>query len=315
MSAAPTTPVPVLANRDPALDAFAAEVGGSGAIGVRGGSTRWQTGGPLAAGTRELAAPAGIVRIVPDEMTATVRAGTTVADLHAALAGVGQRTALPKRPGGTVGGALVVGEDSLHRRGRGRVRDALLQVRYVSADGRLVTAGGPVVKNVSGFDLCRLVVGSLGTLGLVVEAIVRTQPVPPVSRWLAGEVAPGVVAGLRTASAALTDGRTTWLHLEGVLADVEAEQELVSSAGTVEDAPGPPPVPPARYHLTPSAAAALDPDQDGPFLAELGVGTVHVSGATPRPAPDPGVAAIADRLKQAFDPTGRLNPGRDPARR
>ena len=86
-------------------------------------------------------------------MTILVRAGTTVADLHATLAEHGQRTGLPER-GGTIGGALAVGENHLCALGRGRVREALLQVRYVSAEGRIVTSGGPTVKNVSG-STCR----------------------------------------------------------------------------------------------------------------------------------------------------------------
>ena len=73
----------------------------------------------------------------------------------AALAEWGQLVALP--PGGTVGGALAVGRSDVTRLGRGPVRDALLQARVVSAEGHVVKAGGPTVKNVSGFDLCRLV--------------------------------------------------------------------------------------------------------------------------------------------------------------
>ena len=68
--------------------------------------------------------------------------------------------------GGTVGGALAVGRSGIRRLGDGSVRDVLLQARYVGADGEVVKAGGPTVKNVSGFDVCRLLVGSRGTLGL-----------------------------------------------------------------------------------------------------------------------------------------------------
>src|SRR4051812_7469403 len=103
-------------------------------------------------------------------MTVRVRVGTTVAELHEALRAHGQRSALPER-GGTVGGAIAVGHNDLHVLGRGRVRDAVLQLRYVSADGRLITGGGTTVKNVSGFDLPRLMVGALGTLGVLAEAV------------------------------------------------------------------------------------------------------------------------------------------------
>ena len=92
-------------------------------------------------------------------MTACCGAGTLVAELDDALVGYGQCVAIP--PHGTVGGALAVGRSGMRRLGYGPVRDTLLQARYVSAAGDVVKAGGPTVKNVSGFDLCRLLVGSL----------------------------------------------------------------------------------------------------------------------------------------------------------
>jgi len=92
-------------------------------------------------------------------------AGTTMSELDDTLAAKGQTTVLEGAPDATVGGVLAVGHSGLRRRRVGPVRDALLQVRYVSAEGRLITAGGPTVKNVTGYDLCRLMVGSLGTLG------------------------------------------------------------------------------------------------------------------------------------------------------
>ena len=163
---------------DQVLLDFAAEVGESGPVAVEGNRTRWALGGPGTAGTRLINAPTGVVNYVPDEMTVQVRCGTTVEELHALLAEKGQRTGLPER-GGSVGGALAVGENSLHVLGRGRVREAALQVRYVSDEARVVTGGGPTVKNVTGFDLPRLLVGSLGTLGLLAEATLRTNPIRP----------------------------------------------------------------------------------------------------------------------------------------
>ena len=137
---------------DQALVDFCELVGSQDPVSVTGGTTRFDLGGSLSEGTRLVNAPKGILRHLPDEMTVQVRAGTSVADLHEALAEKGQRTALPER-GGSVGGALAVGENDLHVLGRGRVRESLLQVRYVSADGRLISGGGPTVKNVTGFDL------------------------------------------------------------------------------------------------------------------------------------------------------------------
>ena len=92
-----------LATDDPVLQSFADEVGTEGPVTVVGNRTRWDLGGDVAPGAREISAPSGIVEYVPEEMTVRVLAGTTVGDLHTALAEQGQWSALPER-GGTVGG-------------------------------------------------------------------------------------------------------------------------------------------------------------------------------------------------------------------
>jgi NAD dependent epimerase/dehydratase family enzyme len=71
----------------------------------------------------------------------------------------------------TVGGVLAVGESGIRRLRYGPVRDTVLEVRFVNAAGKVVKAGGPVVKNVTGYDLCRLLVGSVGTLGFLAEVV------------------------------------------------------------------------------------------------------------------------------------------------
>ena len=93
-------------------------------------------------------------------------------------------------PHGTVGGALAVGRSGLRRLGYGPVRDTLLQARYVSAAGDVVKAGGPTVKNVTGFDLCRLLVGSRGTLGFIGEVILRTRPRARFEQWFSTSADP-----------------------------------------------------------------------------------------------------------------------------
>ncbi|MDH3707876.1 MAG: FAD-binding protein [Acidimicrobiia bacterium] len=296
------------------LEQFVDEVGDTGAVAVRGGGTQWDVGGAVDAAAREVRAPSGIVELIPEEMTVTVRAGTTVDELHRSLAEGGQRTAL-SGGAGTVGGALAVGRDTIHRRGRGLARDSLLQARYVSAEARLVTAGGPTVKNVSGFDLCRLLVGSLGTLGLLAELILRTNPVPAAARWLrVDDVDPHAeLPRLGTASSVLWDGRSTWVHLEGHGVDVDAEADRLGKRFVGVD--GPPELPPHRWSTTPRALAALDGATTGPFVAELGVGTVHATRPAPARPVDDGLRRLNLQVKQQFDPTNRLNPGRDPLRR
>ena len=305
---------------DGALTGFAAEVGADGPVCVRGGGTRWRLGGEAAPGTREVRAPAGVVAFEPAEMTVRVRAGTLVAELHKVLADAGQRTALPERPGGTVGGALMAGESSIACPGLGPVRDALLQARYVCADGRIASAGAGTVKNVSGFDLCRLLVGSLGTLGLVGEVLLRTVPVGEVERWVRVEGAdPRAAQACRTAMSILWDGTATWLRLGGYGVDVD--EDLARLAALAADSPaevdGPPDLAPHRWSCTPAEAAAFDAGSAaaGRFVAEIGVGVVHASVPQPPRPVEPGVAKLNRRFKESFDPDGRLNPGRDPLRK
>ena len=340
------------------VEAFAAEVGpvGTGPVVAVGGRTQWAVGGAIdpAAGAREVRAPAGIVAVEAADMTVRVRAGTTVADVDDALAEVGQTVAVPAWPGATVGGVLAVGQSGLRRLGWGPVRDTVLEVRYVSAEGTVVKAGGPTVKNVSGFDLCRLLVGSLGTLGLLAEVVLRTRPLPPTERWLAGETDPfALLPRLHRPAAVLWDGTTTWVLLDGHPADVGAEAALAARAG-LSEVEGPPDLPPHRWSLRPSELSALAParapdpgpggarpdgEPGGPapegggtvaipdgepggaapdggrFVAELGVGVVHCDAPPPPVAVEPAVAALHRRLKGLFDPTGRLAPGRDPLAR
>ncbi|MGD0808561.1 MAG: FAD-binding protein [Acidimicrobiales bacterium] len=297
------------------MAAFASAVGGTAPVAVEGSRSRWHVGGELAAGTNLVKAPEGILEHRPEEMTVRARAGTSVAELHAELASRGQRTALARR-GGTIGGALAVGENDLSVLGRGRVRDCVLQLRYVSADGAVVKCGGPTVKNVSGFDLPRLIVGSLGTLGLIGEVILRTNPIPPISRWVeSSDSDPFTVLGaVARPSAVLWDGARTFVELEGYPEDVRAEQNALASIGHWAEAAGPPELPAYRWSLRPSDLRHLDNYAIGSFVASVGTGTIFASIPQPHRASSPAVVALAKRVKHQFDPTNRLNPGRSAMR-
>ncbi len=300
-----------LTSTDRALHDFAAQVGAEDPIAVEGNRTRWHLGGPLDESARIVKAPTGIVDYQPSEMVVTVRAGTTVAELHETLAAAGQTSALPDR-GGTVGGAVAVGENRLDRLGRGSARDAVLQVRYVSAEGEIVTGGGPVVKNVSGFNLPKLIVGSLGTLGLIAEVVLRTNPLPPVQRWIRAErVDPRDIRdALLRPGAVLWDGTSSWALVEGHEVDVDAEVDKLATLADIADVDGPPELPPHRWFLSPQGAAHVDTMTDGAFIASIGVGTVWAEEPPQPTEPDPVAAQIAERTKRLFDPSGRLNPGR-----
>ena len=307
-----------LIDRDPVLLAFADDVGADGPVAVRGGGTRWDLGGPSTEGTRIVPAPSGIVTYAPEEMTVRVRAGTTVAGLHAALRERGQRTSLIER-GGTVGGAVMVGENDIHTLGRGTLRSSVLQIRYVSAEGRVVNGGGPTVKNVTGFDLPRLFVGSVGTLGMLAEVILRTNPIPPASMWLAADAVDpfAAFAALQHSSSVLWNGERTWVLLEGHGADIDAERAVLGRFGGFEPVAGPPVLPTQRWSLAPAELRSLPLTLAGSgdghgFVAVIGVGLAFCDVAQPRRAVTPPIRALHERMKANFDPGGRLNPGRDP---
>lgn len=295
-----------------AIGAFAEEVGGvdAGPVVAVGGRSAFAVGGVVAA-AREVRAPVGVVDHQPEEMTVRVLAGTPVADLDDALGAAGQCVALPVRtPASTVGGVLAVGQSGVRRLGWGPVRDTVLEASVVLADGRVVKAGGPTVKNVTGYDLCRLLVGSLGTLGLLAEVVLRARPVPASEQWFTTPVGPELWRSLHRPAAALWDGTTTWVLLDGHPDDVAAQasgHDLVPAAGA-----------PSldgldhRWSVPVAEVPALATDGHGPFVAQLGVGVVHRSSPQPAGAVDPSVRAIHDRVKASFDPTGRLAPGRSP---
>ncbi len=296
---------------DELLRSFAQEVGSVDPVAVAGGRTRWSSGGELAPGTREVRAPEGIVDYVPEEMVVRVRAGTAVSDLHDALREKGQWSALPER-GGTVGGALAVGENDFRRRARGDVRSATLQVRYVSAEGAIVSGGGPTVKNVSGFDLPRLLTGSLGTLGCIGEVILRTNPIPPRIEWLRSHDADPftIDRDLLDPGAILWDGTTTTVMLHGHGPAVDADIGRLASYGTFSVCDSPEAPTGHRWSVTPALLRDVDSFDTGSFVAEVGVGVIHAQRPQPSEPLTPGVSAVHDRMKAEFDPTGRLNPGR-----
>lgn len=128
----------------------------------------------------------GIVAHEYHDLTCAVRAGTRLAAFDAALGERGQFVPLdaPLRAKATVGGTLAAGWLGPRRHLYGRARDAVIGTQTVLADGTLVRAGGMVVKNVTGYDMSKLYVGSFGTLGVLVQANFKTQPLPPVRRVL-----------------------------------------------------------------------------------------------------------------------------------
>jgi glycolate oxidase FAD binding subunit len=113
------------------------------------------------------------------DLVVRAQAGVRLADLQATLAPAGQQLALdPPEPRATLGGVVAANASGPRRLRYGTVRDLLIGVTVVLADGTVARAGGKVVKNVAGYDLAKLFCGSLGTLGMVAEVIFRLHPVP-----------------------------------------------------------------------------------------------------------------------------------------
>jgi FAD/FMN-containing dehydrogenase len=304
-----------------ALTLFAAEVGSDGPVTVVGGRTQWGIGGPPSDEARLIAAPTGVVAHEPAEMIVRVRAGTALGDLQQAVGESGQFVALEAdRPAqATVGGLLAVGYSGYRRRGWGPLRDAVLEITAVTSKGDLVRSGAPLVKNVTGFDLCRLLVGSLGTLALTGEVVLRCRPLPQVEAWYIGEESDpfALSARLYRPMAVLWDGLRTWVGLAGYGVDVEEQARTV--LGTrFRPTEGPPAPPGEQRRSLPSGALRDLPRQAGGavgnWLAEVGVGVVHctaqVAAGIPRPEPALEVVGLHRAIKERFDPDGRLNPGR-----
>jgi glycolate oxidase FAD binding subunit len=113
------------------------------------------------------------------DLVVRAQAGVRLADLQATLAPAGQWLALdPPEPGATLGGVVAANASGPRRLRYGTVRDLIIGIAVVLADGTVARAGGKVVKNVAGYDLAKLFCGSFGTLGLVAEVIFRLHPVP-----------------------------------------------------------------------------------------------------------------------------------------
>ncbi len=152
-------------------------------VNVVGGGTRQGYGSPPPPDLMlEMSGLSGIEEWDPDDLTVTVGAGTPVAELEAALGERSQTAVLPEVPGAsTVGGVISAGISSLRRARLLGTRERMLEVRLVTGDGRVVRGGGRVVKNVSGYDLPRLVVGAFGSLGVITSVCLKLWPKPPAS--------------------------------------------------------------------------------------------------------------------------------------
>jgi glycolate oxidase FAD binding subunit len=127
-----------------------------------------------------------IIEHEPGDLTATVQAGMTLARFQAALRVRGQWLSLDPADAdrATIGGVVAANASGPRRHLYGTARDQLIGLTVVTGDAAIVRGGGKVVKNVAGYDLPKLFIGSYGTLGVIVDLTVRLRPVPDAERWV-----------------------------------------------------------------------------------------------------------------------------------
>lgn len=158
---------------------------------IRGAGTWMDAGAPVqSAETLALGRLSGIVDYVPGDLTLTARAATPLSEIASVTGAEGQWLALDPvgSPHGTLGATIATGSSGALAAGFGPVRDAVLGLEVVTGAGTVVRGGGRVVKNVAGFDLCRLFTGAWGTLGVITEATVRLRALPVEERTVAIEL-------------------------------------------------------------------------------------------------------------------------------
>jgi glycolate oxidase FAD binding subunit len=223
-----------------------------------------------------------VIEHAPSDQIVIAEAGLTLAALQATLAAHGQRLALdPPLPARATLGGIVAANSFGPRRARyGSARDLIIGVSIVRSDGTLARGGGKVVKNVAGFDLPKLMVGSLGTLGLIATVTFRLHPLPEESATLLlpgreGRQVRAVVASIREKQLEPTSVVALWrakglldiaVRFEGFRAGVTEQadrlQTLLAESGEESEV------------LSPMAATALWEEHDNlrsaaPFVAKL----------------------------------------------
>ncbi len=186
-------------------------------LAIHGGKTKAFYGNPVQADAQlDCSLHRGVIAYEPTELAITVRAGTPLAEVEALLVEQGQ--AFPFEPPhfgarATIGGMVAAGLSGPRRPYAASVRDAVLGVRMLNGKGEVLAFGGRVMKNVAGYDLSRLMVGSLGVLGVLLEVSIKVMPEPPGRITLVQEQAQAGALALmqRWAGQALPITATAWL--------------------------------------------------------------------------------------------------------
>jgi glycolate oxidase FAD binding subunit len=171
-----------------------AAAGRGAALRIRGGGTKDFYGNQPRGELLDTRAFAGVVDYEPTELVVTARCGTLLSDLEKML--LAQQQFLPFEPphfgsGATLGGCVAAGLSGPRRASAGALRDFVLGAKILDGRGELLTFGGQVMKNVAGYDVSRLLAGSLGTLGVILEVSLKVLPRPPAELTLKLELPEG----------------------------------------------------------------------------------------------------------------------------
>lgn len=215
---------------------------------IRGGGTKDFYGQELHGELLDTRPLAGIVSYEPSELVVTVRAGTRMRELEAALAEKGQ--CLPFEPpqfgvSSTVGGMVAAGLSGPARASVGSLRDYVLGTQIINGKGQLLSFGGQVMKNVAGYDVSRLMAGSMGTLGVIVQVSLKVLPVPPAESTLMFELSETSARQQlnRWGGQPLPLNASCWadgvllVRLRGAQAAVNAARKLMGGQVMEKDAP------------------------------------------------------------------------------
>lgn len=158
----------------------------------------------------------GIVEYSPNDMTVTVKPGTTIQEMTARLSAHGQM--LPLDPAwpeqATIGGVVAANDSGPKRLRYGSARDHVIGMRVVYPDGRIIRTGGKVVKNVAGYDMNKLFIGSMGTLAVISEITLKLRPLPPFQCLLILSFPDGDLDKIRSFAISLLDSLLEPVSLE-----------------------------------------------------------------------------------------------------
>lgn len=269
-----------------------------------------------------------VLEYTPEDMTISVEAGITLAQLQQRLTEHKQWLPIdpPRAETLTIGALLAADRSGPRRFGFGTIREHLLGLKVVLADGRVIKAGGKVVKNVAGYDLCKLFVGSRGTLGVIAEATFKVLPQPEaevalkrctndldelaalLQQFNESPLTPVVLDLYGTASE-----HTLVVGLAGSREDVDWQRERAQGLGFEEPTSfaynetfwesGEPPqmvsVLPSKVIETIKALGVQA------YVARAGNGVLYFRGGKPGPRPQSPVH-LMHRIKETFDPNGIL---------